>query len=46
VLKPEIKLVSMQGVAGTGKTLIALAAASGTKKRVQTNLFSATYCTP
>jgi len=27
VLKPEIKLVSMQGVAGTGKTLIALAAA-------------------
>lgn len=26
-LKPEIKLVSIQGVAGTGKTLIALAAA-------------------
>jgi PhoH-like ATPase len=32
VLKPEIKLVSMQGVAGTGKTLIALAAALEQKK--------------
>jgi PhoH-like ATPase len=32
VLKPEIKLVSMQGVAGTGKTLIALAAALEQKR--------------
>ena len=32
LLKPEIKLVSMQGVAGTGKTLIALAAALEQKK--------------
>lgn len=32
VLKPEIKLVSLQGVAGTGKTLIALAAALEQKK--------------
>ncbi len=31
-LKPEIKLVSMQGVAGTGKTLIALAAALEQKR--------------
>ena len=31
-LKPEIKLVSIQGVAGTGKTLIALAAALEQKK--------------
>lgn len=32
ILHPEIKLVSMQGVAGTGKTLIALAAALEQKK--------------
>jgi PhoH-like ATPase len=32
VLKPEIKLVSLQGVAGTGKTLIALAAALEQKR--------------
>jgi len=32
VLKPEIKLVSMQGVAGSGKTLIALAAALEQKR--------------
>ncbi len=32
ILKPEIKLVSIQGVAGTGKTLIALAAALEQKK--------------
>lgn len=32
LLKPEIRLVSMQGVAGTGKTLIALAAALEQKK--------------
>ena len=32
VMKPEIKLVSMQGVAGTGKTLIALAAALEQKR--------------
>ncbi|GIL22360.1 MAG: phosphate starvation protein PhoH [Bacteroidota bacterium] len=32
VLKPEIKLVSMQGVAGTGKTLIALAASLEQKR--------------
>jgi PhoH-like ATPase len=32
VLKPEIKLVSLQGVAGTGKTLLALAAALEQKK--------------
>ena len=32
VLKPEIKLVTMQGVAGTGKTLIALAAAMAQKR--------------
>jgi len=32
VLKPEIKLVSMQGVAGTGKTLIARAAALEQKR--------------
>src|ERR1041385_2081748 len=32
VLKPEIKLVSMQGVAGTGKPLIALAAALEQKR--------------
>jgi PhoH-like ATPase len=32
VLKPEIKLVTMQGVAGTGKTLIALAAAMEQKR--------------
>ncbi|MGC3946031.1 MAG: PhoH family protein [Chryseolinea sp.] len=31
-LKPEIKLVSIQGVAGTGKTLLALAAALEQKK--------------
>lgn len=31
-LKPEIKLVSIQGVAGTGKTLIALAAALEQKR--------------
>jgi PhoH-like ATPase len=32
MLKPEIRLVSMQGVAGTGKTLIALAAALEQKR--------------
>lgn len=32
VLKPEVKLVSIQGVAGTGKTLIALAAALEQKR--------------
>ena len=32
VLKPEIKLVSIQGVAGTGKTLLALAAALEQKR--------------
>jgi PhoH-like ATPase len=32
VLKPEIKLVSLQGIAGTGKTLIALAAALEQKR--------------
>ena len=32
VLKPEISLVTMQGVAGTGKTLIALAAALEQKR--------------
>lgn len=32
ILNPEIKLVSMQGVAGTGKTLIALAAAMEQKR--------------
>ncbi|MEL7002671.1 MAG: PhoH family protein, partial [Bacteroidota bacterium] len=32
ILNPEIKLVSMQGVAGTGKTLIALAAALEQKR--------------
>jgi PhoH-like ATPase len=32
VMKPEIKLVSIQGVAGTGKTLIALAAALEQKR--------------
>jgi PhoH-like ATPase len=32
VLKPEVKLVTMQGVAGTGKTLIALAAAMEQKR--------------
>src|SRR5436190_8208101 len=32
VTKPEIKLVTMQGVAGTGKTLIALAAALEQKR--------------
>jgi PhoH-like ATPase len=32
VMKPEIKLVTMQGVAGTGKTLIALAAALEQKR--------------
>lgn len=32
VLKPEIKLVSLQGVAGTGKTLLALAAALEQKR--------------
>ncbi len=32
VLKPEIRLVSLQGVAGTGKTLIALAAALEQKR--------------
>ncbi len=32
VTKPEIKLVTMQGVAGTGKTLIALAAALDQKR--------------
>ncbi len=32
VTKPEIKLVSIQGVAGTGKTLIALAAALEQKR--------------
>jgi PhoH-like ATPase len=32
VTKPEIRLVTMQGVAGTGKTLIALAAALEQKK--------------
>lgn len=31
-LKPEIKLVSIQGVAGTGKTLLALAAALEQKR--------------
>ena len=31
-LKPDIKLVSIQGVAGTGKTLLALAAALEQKK--------------
>lgn len=31
-MKPEIKLVSIQGVAGTGKTLLALAAALEQKK--------------
>lgn len=32
ILNPDIKLVSMQGVAGTGKTLIALAAALEQKR--------------
>ena len=32
LLKPEIKLVSIQGIAGTGKTLIALAAALEQKR--------------
>ena len=32
VLKPEVRLVSIQGVAGTGKTLIALAAALEQKR--------------
>ncbi len=32
IMNPEIKLVSMQGVAGTGKTLIALAAALEQKR--------------
>src|SRR5690606_4786420 len=32
LLKPEIRLVSIQGVAGTGKTLIALAASLGQKR--------------
>ncbi|HNP18655.1 MAG TPA: PhoH family protein [Fulvivirga sp.] len=32
ILNPDVKLVSMQGVAGTGKTLIALAAALEQKK--------------
>jgi PhoH-like ATPase len=32
ILRPEIKLVSIQGVAGTGKTLIALAAALEQKR--------------
>ena len=32
MMKPEIRLVSMQGVAGTGKTLIALAAALEQKR--------------
>ncbi|HEU5289787.1 MAG TPA: PhoH family protein [Cyclobacteriaceae bacterium] len=32
VLRPEIKLVSLQGVAGTGKTLLALAAALEQKR--------------
>ncbi|MCU0397401.1 MAG: PhoH family protein [Cyclobacteriaceae bacterium] len=32
MLKPEIKLVSLQGIAGTGKTLIALAAALEQKR--------------
>lgn len=32
ILKPEIKLVALHGVAGTGKTLIALAAAMAQKK--------------
>lgn len=32
ILNPEIKLVTMQGVAGTGKTLIALAAAMEQKR--------------
>ncbi len=32
LLKPEVKLVSIQGVAGTGKTLIALAAALEQKR--------------
>lgn len=32
VLRPEIKLVSLQGIAGTGKTLIALAAALEQKR--------------
>lgn len=32
ILKPEIKLVSIQGVAGTGKTLLALAAALEQKR--------------
>ena len=32
LMKPEIRLVSMQGVAGTGKTLIALAAALEQKR--------------
>lgn len=32
LLKPEIKLVSLQGIAGTGKTLIALAAALEQKR--------------
>ncbi|HEY8511537.1 MAG TPA: PhoH family protein [Cyclobacteriaceae bacterium] len=32
LLKPEIRLVSMQGVAGTGKTLIALAASLEQKR--------------
>ena len=36
-LKPEIKLVSIQGVAGTGKTLLALAAALEQKKEYKQN---------
>ena len=33
ILNPEIKLISLQGVAGTGKTLLALAGALEQRKR-------------
>jgi hypothetical protein len=44
VLKPEIKLVSMQGVAGTGKDIDCPGGCSRTKTRIQTNLSGPAHC--
>ena len=37
LLNPDIQLVSLTGKAGTGKTLLALAAALQQQKKIQTN---------
>ena len=44
LMNPNIKLVALQGVAGTGKTLLALASALEQNKSFNNELFSKTNC--